>query len=206
MDFKTEQEKFWAEDFGNSYIERNKGEECLASDLIFFSKTFNHIGKINSVIEFGANIGLNLKAIKLLFPKIQLFGIEINKQASIELSNVIGSENIFNGSIFDYEPKKKFALSLIKGVLIHINPNMLNNVYEKLYNSSSKYILICEYYNPSPVTVNYRGHSERLFKRDFAGEILDRYDDLSLISYGFTYHRDNNYDYDDLNWFLLRKG
>ena len=61
MDFKTEQEKFWAEDFGNSYIERNKGEECLASDLIFFSKTFNHIGKINSVIEFGANIGLNLK-------------------------------------------------------------------------------------------------------------------------------------------------
>jgi len=95
MDFKTEQEKFWAEDFGNDYIERNKSEECLASDLNFFSKTFNHIGKINSVIEFGANIGLNLKAIKLLFPKINLFGIEINKQASEILSNNIGIENVF---------------------------------------------------------------------------------------------------------------
>ena len=113
MDFKTEQEKFWAEDFGNDYIERNKSEECLASDLNFFSKTFNHIGKINSVIEFGANIGLNLKAIKLLFPKINLFGIEINKQASEILSNNIGIENVFNGSIYDYKPKNKFELSLI---------------------------------------------------------------------------------------------
>ncbi|NCO56532.1 MAG: pseudaminic acid biosynthesis-associated methylase [Bacteroidetes bacterium] len=205
MDFKTEQEKFWAEDFGNDYIERNKSEECLASDLNFFSKTFNHIGKINSVIEFGANIGLNLKAIKLLFPKINLFGIEINKQASEILSNNIGIENVFNGSIYDYKPKNKFELSLIKGVLIHINPDMLNIVYEKLYNSSSKYILICEYYNPTPVTVNYRGHSDRLFKRDFAGEMLEKYNALKLVDYGFCYKRDNAFPQDDVTWFLLEK-
>lgn len=205
MDFKTEQEKFWAEDFGNNYIERNKSEESLASNLSLFSKIFNRVEKISSVIEFGANIGLNLKAIKLLFPKISLFGIEINKQASDILSENIGAENVFNGSIYDYEPQKKYALSLIKGVLIHINPDMLNTVYEKLYNSTNKYILICEYYNPTPVTVNYRGHSDRLFKRDFAGEMLDKYTDLKLVDYGFCYKRDNTFPQDDTTWFLLEK-
>jgi len=44
-----------------------------------------------------------------------------------------------------------------------------------------------------------------LFKRDFAGEMLDRFKDLELLDYGFVYHRDNNFPQDDLNWFLLRK-
>ena len=60
---------------------------------------------------------------------------------------------------------------MIKGVLIHINPDMLNNVYEKLYDSSDRYILVAEYYNPTPVNVSYRGYNDRLFKRDFAGEM-----------------------------------
>jgi hypothetical protein len=65
--------------------------------------------------------------------------------------------------------------------------------------------LICEYYNPTPVTVVYRGHRDRLFKRDFAGEMLDKYADLALLDYGFTYHRDANFPQDDANWFLLEK-
>lgn len=205
MHFKTEQEKFWAGEFGNEYIERNKSNEYLASNLNFFSKTFNHIEKPQSLIEFGANIGMNLRAIKLLFPSIELFGIEINSQASSELSEVTGKENVFCGSILDYEPLKKFEVSLIKGVLIHINPGMLDLVYDKLYKSSSKYILICEYYNPSPVSVNYRGHTNRLFKRDFAGEMLENYADLNLVDYGFCYKRDKSFPQDDVNWFLLKK-
>ena len=47
--------------------------------------------------------------------------------------------------------------------------------------------------------------SQMLIQGDFDRVLLERFDDLSLISYGFTYHRDNNYDYDDLNWFLLGK-
>ncbi len=205
MNFKTEQEKFWAGDFGDEYINRNKSEEYLASNLNFFSKAFNQIGRPKSLIEFGANIGMNLRAIKLLFPNIDLFGIEINKTASEELAKYIRNENVFNGSIFDYLPNQKFDVSLIKGVLIHINPNMLNDVYSKLYESSSKYILVCEYYNPSPVTVNYRGHSDRLFKRDFAGEMLEKYSDLKLVDYGFCYKRDKAFPQDDVTWFLLEK-
>jgi spore coat polysaccharide biosynthesis protein SpsF len=205
MSFKTEQEEFWASEFGNEYIGRNKSDELLASNLNFFSKAFNQLGRPNSLIEFGANIGMNLRAIKLLFPKVKVSGIEINNNAEKELADLIGKENTFNGSIFDYESNEKFDVSLIKGVLIHINPEMLSVVYEKLYRASNKYILICEYYNPSPVTVNYRGHNDRLFKRDFAGEMLETFDDLELIDYGFTYKRDKAFPQDDITWFLLKK-
>jgi len=205
MNFKTEQEKFWAGDFGDEYIGRNKSEEYLASNLNFFSNAFNQLGQPNSLIEFGANIGMNLRAIKLLFPKIDLFGIEINKNAAEELAKFIGKENVFNGSIFKFEAPYKCDVSLIKGVLIHINPEMLSLVYEKLYTASNKYILICEYYNPSPVTVSYRGHSDRLFKRDFAGEMLEKYVDLKLVDYGFCYKRDKAFPQDDITWYLLEK-
>lgn len=161
--------------------------------------------KPSSLIEFGANIGMNLKAIKLLFPSIKLHGVEINEKAADLLGRTIGSDNVSNQSIFDFTTNDSFDVSLIKGVLIHINPEMLHTVYEKLYDSSKKYILICEYYNPSPVTIKYRGHEDRLFKRDFAGEMMDRYADLVLVDYGFSYKRDNKYPQDDISWFLLRK-
>ena len=36
MDYKTEQEKFWAGEFGDDYIERNKSAALAASNLNFF--------------------------------------------------------------------------------------------------------------------------------------------------------------------------
>lgn len=203
--YKTEQEDFWAGIFGDEYIHRNKSEEYLASNLNFFSKALNKINKPESLIEFGANIGINLRAIKLLFPKINIFGIEINGNAAEILSQFIGKEKVFNGSILEFVPEQKFDVVLIKGVLIHVDPDILHEVYAKLYESSKKYILIAEYYNPSPVTLNYRGHSNRLFKRDFAGDMLDQYPDLRLIDYGFCYRRDNLFPQDDITWFMLEK-
>jgi spore coat polysaccharide biosynthesis protein SpsF len=205
MSFKTEQEQFWAGSFGVDYIDRNKSAEYLASNLNFFSKALQRVGRPASILECGANIGMNLKAIKMLFPAVETKAIEINATAAAELNSWMGESNVFEGSIFDYTPLQKADVALIKGVLIHINPDMLQNVYEKLYEASSKYILICEYYNPSPVTIPYRGHSDRLFKRDFAGEMLEKYSDLELIDYGFCYKRDPAFPQDDVTWFLLGK-
>ncbi len=205
MSYKTEQEEFWAGSFGEDYIERNKSDELLASNLNLFSTVLKTATKPSSIIEFGANIGMNLKALYLLFPGIKSTGIEINAKASNQLGKVIGNDNVFNISIFDYEPKRKFDISLIKGVLIHINPDMLSLVYKNLYDSASKYILLCEYYNPSPVAINYRGHHDRLFKRDFAGEMMQKYPDLVLSDYGFVYKRDPLFPQDDITWFLLKK-
>ena len=94
---------------------------------------------------------------------------------------------------------------LIKGVLIHLNPDVLPAVYDLLHAASTRFVCIVEYYNPSPVGIAYRGHADRLFKRDFAGELLARHADLRLVDYGFVYHADPNFPQDDLTWFLLEK-
>lgn len=73
---------------------------------------------------------------------------------------------------------------LIKEVVIHINPDMLSQVYQSLYSLSKRYICIVEYYNPTPVSVSYLGHEDKLFKRDFAGEMVDRYNDLTWFLLG----------------------
>lgn len=206
MTFKTDQEKFWAGKFGSDYIDRNAGKKLLASNLHFFSKALKSTTHISTCIEFGANIGMNLKALNLLFPNIKCEAVEINKEASAKLTEVLSKGEIHEQSIIDFQSKKRWDLVLIKGVLIHINPNYLPQVYENLYNSSNKYILICEYYNPTPTKVDYRGFKDRLFKRDFAGEMIEKYEELKLLDYGFAYHKDENFPQDDISWFLLRKG
>jgi spore coat polysaccharide biosynthesis protein SpsF len=202
--FTTEQEKFWAGEFGNEYIQRNRDAKIIANNLAFFAKALQHTTEIKSCIEFGANIGLNLIALKQLCPDIQQYAIEINSTAAKQLKDVIGEDNVFEGSILQYQPQKQFDLVLSKGVLIHINPDVLDSVYEKLYSSSQKYILLAEYYNPTPVNIPYRGHTDKLFKRDWAGDFLTKYTDLQLIDYGFVYRRDR-FPQDDLHWFLLKK-
>ncbi|MFK2823628.1 pseudaminic acid biosynthesis-associated methylase [Arcobacter sp. YIC-80] len=202
MKYKTEQERFWAEEFGDEYCKRNTS--IIKSNINFFSKVFNRVEKVNSVIEFGANIGMNLQALNAI-SNLELSAVEINKTAVEELEKLEFIQEIYNESLLNIELSKKFDMTLIKGVLIHINPEYLKVVYEKLYNYSKKYILIVEYYNPMPVEISYRGHEGKLFKRDFAGEMLDMYKDLSLVDYGFLYHRDNNFPQDDMTWFLLEK-
>ena len=203
--FQTDQEEFWAGAFGSEYIGRNNSNELLASNLNFFTKALHSAKNFGSCIEFGANIGMNLRALGLLYPNLQFNAIEINEEACTELASYIGQENCFNGSIFDFKTDKKFDLAMIKGVMIHLNPEMLDSVYEKLYEVSNKYILIAEYYNPSPVAISYRGHEDRLFKRDFAGEMLRKYPDLELVDYGFAYKGDVMFPQDDITWFLLAK-
>ncbi len=205
MTYKTEQEAFWAGEFGNDYIGRNTGEQLLAYNLDFFARAMRQAHGVSSVIEFGANIGMNLKALRLLYPQQQQFGVEINGQAAAELAQAIPPANVFQQSILDFAPARTWDLALIKTVLIHISPQQLPRVYEALYRSSSRYIMIAEYYNPQPVGVSYRGHTQRLFKRDFAGEMLDAYPELRLVDYSFVYRRDPVMPQDDITWFLLEK-
>lgn len=205
MVYKTEQEVFWAGDFGDDYIQRNQSEKLLASNLSFFSRALSGARKVQTCIEFGANIGMNLKALQLLYPGQEQYAVEINASAVAELESVTPTSHIFHSSILDFAPQQTFDLTLIKGVLIHINPNELPTVYDKLVSATGKYLLVAEYYNPSPVSIPYRGHSDRLFKRDFAGEILDRYENLELVDYGFVYRRDPEFPQDDITWFLMAK-
>jgi len=199
----TAQEEFWSGEFGDAYLARNDGKQLLASNIALFANALRRADHVRSVVEFGTNRGLNLRALNQLLPNARLSGVEINAAAH-RAAVALGLGDIWHGSIFDYEPEPS-DLALAKGVLIHLDPGMLHRAYEKLYGASNRYVLIVEYYNPDPVEVPYRGHRERLFKRDFAGEMMDLYPNLALTDYGFSYRRDPAFRGNDCTWFLLEK-
>lgn len=201
----TEQEVFWRGAFGDGYTERNRGAQWVAANNALFSDVLRRTTNVTRVLELGSNIGLNLMALRDLMPEVELSAVEINERAGEELKRSMPNVDLHVSSIFDFKTSEQWDLTFTKGVLIHINPDRLGDVYELLHHASSRYILVAEYYNPAPVEVVYRGKSGKLFKRDFAGELLDAYPDLSLIDYGFVYHRDQNFPQDDLTWFLLEK-
>ena len=204
MTYRTEQEEFWAGEFGDDYINRNQGEQLVNSNVVLFGQILRSASSVKSIVEFGCNIGLNLRALQRINGGFDLCGYEINKIAA-ETSRSLGIAKIINGTVLDELPTdEQYDISFTKGVLIHINPVELDKVYENLFRLSKRYIVVCEYYNPSPVVIRYRGNENRLFKRDFAGDLIQKYK-LALIDYGFTYHRDNYFPQDDLTWFLLEK-
>lgn len=201
----TEQEVFWKGDFGDAYVDRNCGPRMLASNIHFFSRILERTGSVASILELGANIGMNLRALRHLLPEAALSGVEINDKAVKELRAWNGCAEVHHCSILDFQPTSTYDLTLIKGVLIHIKPDDLVRVYDLLVHASARFICIAEYYNPVPVELTYRGHSGKLFKRDFAGELLDRHPNIALVDYGFAYHRDPLFPQDDITWFLLEK-
>ena len=203
MTYKTEQENFWAGEFGVNYIDRNNSEPLLYSKVAMWARMLQAANNVNSIRELGCNIGLNLVALKRLQPKLNLSGYEINEEAAKQASDFNVAE-IKQGSILEEINDTKVDLTFTAGVLIHINPDYLDFVYKNLVNGSNRYVLVAEYYNPAPIKINYRGHEDRLFKRDFAGDLIDNYD-MKLVDYGFVYKRDNWAPQDDTTWFLLEK-
>jgi spore coat polysaccharide biosynthesis protein SpsF len=202
--YKTPQEEFWAGEFGNDYTERNAETRWIASNVALFAKILARTSGINSVLELGANRGLNLLALKQLLPEASFAGVEINRAAVTELERH-GFIKVHHSSVLDFTPAATSSLVLIKGVLIHLSPDVLDQVYELMVKASTRYICIAEYYNPTPVAISYRGHADRLFKRDFAGELMAKHPAVRLVDYGFAYHGDPNFPQDDLTWFLLEK-
>lgn len=203
--YKTEQEAFWAGQFGDDYIARNQSEQLLAGNLAFFSKVIAKTVKVGSVLEMGANVGMNLRALSPLLPTASLHAIEINEQAANVLRGLPFVSSVMNGSMLDYVVKEQFDFVFTKGVLIHLAPEMLPMVYDKMVEASARYVMVAEYYNPSPMEIPYRGHSNKMFKRDFAGELMARHPNMQLIDYGFLYRNDPNWPQDDITWFLMEK-
>jgi len=197
----TSQENFWKGKFGDKYTDRSLFSDrtlTIGKDLLS-----NKI-KIKSCIELGANVGLNLDALKKIY-NASTFGVEINSKAFAILKE---KHNAKNSSIINFNTKEKFELSFVYGVLIHQNPKNLNKIYKLLYQLSSKYIYISEYFNPTPIKINYRGHSNKLYKRDFAKDFWNLHPKLKLVNYGFHWEQDpflKGSGVGDDTWFLFKK-
>ena len=200
----TDQERHWGGREGGDYTRRQT--LTIAARKAMFSRIlYNLEPRPESMIEFGANIGDNIRAIKQIFPNIQATATEINIDHLTPLREI--ADQAFYGSITDTHLRMfpRWDLSMTRGVLIHIPPDQLARAYSTLYRTSNRYVLIAEYYSPQPVMIPYRGQIDLLWKRDFCAEMMDAYPALKLIDYGFIYHLDPVAPQDNISWFLMKK-
>ena len=199
------QENLWQGQFGDDYNERNTEEQLLTGKLAFFAMALRRAQNVQSVLEFGCNIGLNLQSIQQLLPSAELHGIEINDAAHRALIARLPKVTSHKMSFMDYEPDRKFDLVFTFNVLIHVAPDSLPHVFDRIQQASGQYVMMVEYYNPEPTTISYRNQEGQLFKRDFAGDFLDQHPDFRLVDYGFVWHRDPMFPLGDDTWFLLER-
>lgn len=197
----NEQTEFWRGEFGDEYTARQ--EDMIYKNIHFFINFSHTLTNVESLIEFGAGSGMNLIAIENMF-NIQTTGIEVNKMAHRLLSNISGVQAINACFLEDNFISYGYDMSMTKGVLIHIEPSNLRKAYERLYASSKKYILIAEYFSVQPREIEYRGHTGKMWARDFGGEMLDMFSDLKLIDCRFHYNRLTGQD--NLTSWLFKKG
>jgi spore coat polysaccharide biosynthesis protein SpsF len=202
--YDTQQEQLWAGEHTKAYIERNSGPSLLAAKTALFAQILAHVREVKSVIEFGPNIGLNLQAIRTLLPAVQQTAVEISPAAA-EILREKRDIEVFNDSLLNFKSSRTWDLAFTMGVLIHVNPGRLRDAYDVLYRASSRYVLMIEYYNPTPMMIMHRGMPDQMFKRDFPREMLEAHPDLNLLEYGFVYHRDPVFPLDDVTWFLFER-
>jgi len=201
------QEKLWNGAFGTDYHSRNQFEDRSA----FWKDVLG--GEVLtdawSVLEPGAGKGENLAGIRearkyyldveMLASK--LVGVEVNKVACDQI-RAAGAMGI-NSAFLDMPLDQQFPLVITRGFLIHVPSAALAPTLAKIYNASSKWICLAEYYSPVRREVKYQGQGSALWLDDFAGEIMKMYPSLKLNDYGFKYHKDGQ-GY-DLTYFLLEK-
>ena len=191
----SDQELFWRGAFGDEYIKRNTSDELLKAKTQLYSEVLgNKIEQISSCIELGANVGLNLDALKILSPNLETTGVEINRNAYNQI--VANGHQAINAPALEFNSQGiQYDLVLINGVLIHQDPSHLTSWYKLISELASNYVIIAESYNPTPTEIEYRGEMKRYFKRDFAKEFLLQNTNFSLIECYFAYDGINsNYD------------
>jgi len=201
------QELFWKTQIGSFYMQDNaEFDEKLgikAWNIMLGSATFDKDSF--SFLECGSNIGRNIEFLKKIYPSCSASVIEINGQAlEICLSkNQIDSS--FLGSLLEVQVDEKFDLVYSTQVLIHVNPQDLLNVMQRMFDWSKKYILIAEYFNRNLVTIPYRGSNNKLFKRDFGKLFIENFN-VKCIDYGFLWgYEYDSAGFDDVTWWLFEK-
>jgi spore coat polysaccharide biosynthesis protein SpsF len=204
----NKQEALWRGEFGNAYTERNAiSFEHQAALIRSWTRILEPImGRPpRSIFEGGANIGLNLRALRLL-TSADLYALEPNAGARSRLvdEGIVPRERVFDGLLDDIPlPDAAVDLAFTSGVLIHVAPDRLLPSCREIHRISRRYVACIEYFSDKPEEIGYRGQSEALFKRDFGGFYLDSFPDLSVLDCGFLWKRLTGLD--NLTWVLFEK-
>jgi len=205
---QTTQLDAWRGEFGDSYVDRNAPiEEQLRHRTKMWSRfmqaTISHEPK--SILEVGCNIGLNMRTLARL-TAAELSAIEPNEKArqSIIEDGILPASNLHEATAqsLPFEDGSQ-DMVFTSGVLIHIHPDDLGQAADEMHRVSRRWLLVSEYFSTKPETIPYRGRDDLLFKRDFGGFFLDRFDDLEVVDNGFMWSRTTGLD--DATWTLFRK-
>jgi len=208
----TEQMEKWAGEFGKEYTDRNalslEDMDALYERNYGQTRTelnerfLEGVDRSIRILEVGSNVGNQLLCLqKMGFSN--LYGIELQSYA-VELSKSRTRRiNIIEGSAFDIPYKDGyFDLVFTSGVLIHISPSDIALAMREIYRCTREYVWGFEYYADKYTEVTYRGHSDLLWKADFARLYLDQFGDLEIVKEQRLKYLDNdNID----TMFLLRK-
>lgn len=202
----------WQGSFGAEYIERNRATADVTSDAVIVFRrileTSGILSQVNSVLEVGANVGINLFGLRqVLGPKALLAAVEPNVLACEELRRNEGlqlAEVIESDAYRVPLPDESYDLVLTNGVLIHIPPDRLSQAMNEIVRISRCFVLCSEYFSHVPMEVPYRGQSGLLWKRDFGRAYLENNSELKVRNYGFLWQTEFPH-FDNLNWWLFEK-
>jgi pseudaminic acid biosynthesis-associated methylase len=161
---------------------------------------------ISSVFEVGSNIGRNIDLISqgAIFPNANLSASDINPKALNQLKETFAIYDAVHLDLVNLSHSGKYDFVFTSGVLIHIDPKNLLSAVTNLFRLSSKYVLIAEYFNRTPTSIQYQGEDHLLFKCDFGKFVLSNFQ-VSLVDYGFLWG--NIYDaagFDDMTFWLFQ--
>lgn len=132
---------------------------------------------IDHILECGSNIGRNVKFLNHVYLKAKKSIIEVAEKPFSVVTSNFELEYAFNGSITESNlPPNYFDLVFTNSVLIHIHPDNLLANMQLMYDYSKNYILISEYFNRAPVSIEYRGEMNKLFKSDFGKTFITNFD------------------------------
>ena len=202
MSFDSEQEKFWATTYAEDYIKKNSQFDHELGAEAWKEMLKKVQDGVDNYLEYGCNIG----QIKLVLPDAKPSIIEISEPAFGFVTARHDFEHAYNGPILGSSfEKNSFNLVFTMGVLIHINPDQLLDHMKKMFGYSRKYILIGEYFNRTPTTIEYQGGKDKLFKRDFGKLFIENFK-VKLLDYGFLWgHIYDSAGFDDVTWWLFEK-
>jgi pseudaminic acid biosynthesis-associated methylase len=205
---ETDQTAFWRGAFGAEYVARNTLDPVsLSRRTAMWARVLQPIGAAPpaSVLEIGANIGINIAALRSLLAA-ELHAVEPNPvaRATLASSGLLPAAHVHD-AVGDSLPLSDDAVDLAFtcGVLIHVAPERLEATCREMYRVSRRYIACIEYFATTPEERLYRGHAGKLFKRDFGSYWWDLYPRMRLVDHGFFWRRTSGLD--DLTWWLFEK-
>ena len=200
----NEQQLFWKEKYAKEYISKNSNYS-LDSGIKCWAKMLERAEGISSLLECGSNIGKNIGLLSHVLPTASKSIIEISPDAYKIVTSKYEIDQSFNGPIVQSAFKGQFDLVFTMGVLIHIHPDDLLANMQKMYDYSGKYILMGEYFNRTPVMIEYHGEKDKLFKRDFGKMFMENFQ-VRLVDYGFLWgHLYDEAGFDDITYWLFEK-